>query len=101
MMVQFSVLPICKDEHVSKYVAEAVKIVDESGLDYKLTPMGTVLVGEWEAVMAVVKKCHEKVRSMTDRVVTKIQIDHFQGIERTPEDKIVAVEKILGKELKK
>lgn len=101
MMVQFSVLPVSDEEHIAKYVAAAVKIVDESGLDYKVTPMGTVITGEWAPVMETIRKCHEAVRGMTDRVVTKIQIDYRKQGQQTPADKIKAVEKILGKEVKK
>ena len=101
MIIELSVLPVSEDEHVSKYVAEAVRIIDESGLDYQLTPMGTVISGDWDSVMAVAKACHEKMLSMTDRVITKIRIDQFKDQEVAPGDKVKAVEKVLGKEVKK
>jgi len=101
MMVELSVVPVGKEIHMSKYVAEALKIVHASGLEYRLTPMGTVLIGEWEAVMNVVRACHEAVRQHCDRVITKIKIDDLQGPERKPEDKIQAVEKLLDFAVKK
>ena len=101
MMVELSILPIGNQPHIGKYVAEAVKLVHESGVDYRLTPMGTLLVGEWEPVMEVVRKCHEAVRQHCDRVVTKIKIDDFRGQERTPEEKVASVEKHLGFEVRK
>ncbi len=101
MMVELSIVPLSKDAHLSKYVAEAVQIIEHSGIEYRLTPMGTLLVGEWEPVMAVVRKCHEAVRAKTDRVITKIKIDDFTGQSRMPEDKVSSVEKILGHEVRK
>jgi uncharacterized protein (TIGR00106 family) len=101
MMVELSIVPLSKEVHLGKHVAEAVKIVEQSGLEYRLTPMGTLLVGEWEPVMSVVRQCHEAVRKMSDRVFTKIKIDDFKGSERMPEDKVKSVEKHLGHEVKK
>ncbi len=101
MMVELSIVPLSKDAHLGKPVAEAVKIVEQSGLEYRLTPMGTILVGEWEPVMNVVHQCHEAMRKFSDRVITKIKIDDFTGPERMPEDKVKSVEKHLGHEVKK
>jgi uncharacterized protein YqgV (UPF0045/DUF77 family) len=50
--------------------------------------------------MTVVRKCHEAVRQMSDRVITRIKIDDF-GKERMPEDKIKSVENLLGFAVKK
>lgn len=96
MMVELSIVPVGRDAHLGAAVAAAVKIVHESGLEYRLTPMGTVLIGEWEPVMAVVRKCHTAVRQQHERVLTRIKIDDFKGRERLPEEKVQAVEKILG-----
>ena len=100
MMVEFSVVPVSGDEHVAKYVAEAIRVIDESGLAYRVTPMGTIVQGDWEAVMAAVKAAHERVMSMTDRVVTKIYIDETKEGEKSFDDKIQAVEEVLGKKIK-
>ncbi len=101
MMVEFSVVPVSQDGSVAKYIAEAVRVVDESGLDYRVTPMGTVIRGDWDEVMAVVKAAHEKVRSMTDRVITKIYIDESKSDDPPFDEKVASVEKVIGKEIKK
>jgi uncharacterized protein (TIGR00106 family) len=100
MMIEFSILPVGEESHIGKYIAAAVKIVHESGMEYRLTPMGTILIGEWEPAMSVIRKCHDAVRQMSDRVMTRIKIDDF-GKERMPEDKIESVEKLLGFAAKK
>jgi len=101
MMVELSILPIGRDEHVGKYIAEAVKAIHASGLEYRLAPMGTIIVGEWDKVMPVVKQAHEAVRQHSSRVMTKIKIDDFTGQERLPEEKVAAVEKLLDFKVEK
>jgi uncharacterized protein (TIGR00106 family) len=89
------VVPIGEGESLSSYVAECIKIVEASGLKYQLTPMATVLEGEWEEVMKVVGECHGKVRSMCRRVVTTIEIDDREGKRNAMEQKIRSVEEKL------
>lgn len=101
MMIEFSILPIGEESHIGKYIAAAVKIVHASGMEYRLTPMGTILVGDWDAAIPVIRKCHDAVRQMSDRVLTRIKIDDFKGGERLPEDKIKSIENLLGYQVKK
>lgn len=101
MMIEFSILPVSEEAHLGKYIAAAVKIVHDSGLEYRLTPMGTILIGEWEPALAVVRQCHEAVRQMSDRVMTRIKIDDATEGARLPEDKIKSVENLLGFQVKK
>lgn len=101
MMVQFSIMPISDDSHLSEPIAKAVKIIHESGLDYRLTPMGTLIKGEWREVMEVIKKCHETLRQQYDRVMTQIKIDDLKNGEPTFDDKIRSVEEKADMEFKK
>lgn len=101
MLAEFSVVPLGKGESVSEYVAECLKIVDSSGVNYRMNPMGTVLEGDYDAVMGVIRKCHMRVMEMSQRVVTSIKIDDRKGPKPTLDSKIKSVERILGKELKK
>ena len=101
MLAEFSVVPIGKGESVSQYVAECIRIVEASGLDYKINPMGTVLEGDYDAVLSVVKQCHMRVLEMTPRVITTVKIDDRKGREGTLSSKVESVERKLGKKLKK
>lgn len=101
MMVELSVIPVSRDEDFGKYVAETVRLIDESGLDYRVTPTSTIIIGEWEPVMKVVKACHDKVMSMTDRVITRIDIDHRKAADGALENQVQAIEQILGRKVKK
>ena len=101
MLAEFSVVPLGKGESVSMYVAECMKIVEASRLPYRINPMGTVLEGDYDAVMGVIRKCHMRVMELSQRVVTSIKVDDRKGSKNALDTKIASVEKKLGKELKR
>ena len=100
MVVNFTVVPIGKDSSLSAKVAEILKIVSESGIDYKLHSMGTILEGDWDEIMRLIKKCHKRVLKDSDRVLTTITIDDRKGRIGRIAGKVKSVEKKLGKKLK-
>jgi len=101
MLVEFSIFPIGKDVSLSKYVARSLKLIEESGLPYRVNPMGTVVEGSWDDVMDLVKKCHMAILKDTQRVSTSIKIDDRKGKINALDSKIKSVEEKVGKELKK
>ena len=101
MLIEFSVIPIGIGESMGDQIAKVLKIVDESGLPYKANPMGTVIEGNWDEVMAIVKKCHQEVIKSSPRIVTSISIDDRPGKPNRITEKLKSVEKRLGKEVKK
>jgi uncharacterized protein (TIGR00106 family) len=96
-----SIVPLGKGESLSGFVAESMKIIEASGLDYRINPMGTVIVGDYDEAMAVIRKCHMRMMDLAPRVVTTIKIDDRKGVKATLDSKIRSVEKKLGKKLKK
>ncbi|MFQ5716574.1 MAG: MTH1187 family thiamine-binding protein [Nitrospinales bacterium] len=100
VLLEFSMSPLGKGESVSAYVGRSLKIIDDSGLDYRLNPMGTVLEGEWDEAMAVVKKCYEAMKSDCERISCSIKIDYRKGHAGRLESKTASVESRLGKKLK-
>jgi uncharacterized protein (TIGR00106 family) len=101
LLVEFSIIPIGKGPGLSKEVAGVLKIVDESGLPYKVNPMGTVVEGEWHEVIGLIEKCHKTMLNEEERVVTKITIDDRKGKSNRIEEKVKSVENRLNKSLKK
>ncbi len=102
MIAEFSVIPIGAGVSTSKEVAKIIKLIDEAGLPYKVNPMGTVVEGDWQAVMGLIEKCHKQVYSDVERVLTSITIDDRKGYESGRiEKKVESVERILGKAVKK
>ena len=91
--------PMTKGESVSVYVARSLDIIDKSGLPYQLTPMGTILEGEWAEVMAVVSACFEAMKADCDRVGTHIKIDYRVGPGGRLKSKVESVQQKLGRKL--
>ncbi len=101
MLASVSIFPIGKGVSIGPYVAEAVDIVDKSGLDYRLTAMGTVIEGDWDAVLAVVKKMRDRMLKRSERVYLTISIDDRADKRRRIESKVKSVESLLSKNLRK
>ncbi len=99
-MAEFSVVPVGAGESVSRYVADCLRIVDKSGVDYHLNPMGTVLEGDFDDVMAVIAACHKAITASCARVLTTIRIDDRRGTEDGLRSKIESVESKVGKRLR-
>jgi len=99
VLLEFSMSPFDKGESVSQYVARSIDIIDKSGLPYRLTPMGTILEGEWDEVMKVVTACFERMRQDCNRVSTSIRIDYRAGKGGRLKSKIDSIEEKLGRKL--
>lgn len=101
MLVSFSIAPFDKGESISKYVAEVVNLVDNSGLDYRLGAMNTTVEGEVDELFDLLKQCHLKMREYSNRVVTHIAIDDREGAKNRLLGKPDSIEKRLMKKIKR
>ena len=99
VLLEFSMSPFGKGESLSPYVARSLDIIDQSGLPYQLTPMGTIIEGEWAEVMAVVAACFEAMSADCERISTQIKIDYRAGPGGRIKAKVAAVENRLGRKL--
>jgi len=79
MIAEFSVFPIGRGESLSAAVAEAFRIVRNSGLPYEHHAMGTNLEGDWDEVMGVIKACRDCLLESSNRVSVSIKIDDRKG----------------------
>ncbi|MEK7822645.1 MAG: MTH1187 family thiamine-binding protein [Nitrospirota bacterium] len=101
MLIEFSIIPIGAGSSIGDQLARVLKIVDASGLPYKINPMGTVIEGSWNEIIKLIKKCHDTVMKSGDRVYTTISIDDRKGKPNRIEEKVKSIEKRIGKHLKK
>ena len=101
MLVEFSIIPVGVGSSIGDQLAEVLKIVDASGLAYKINPMGTVVEGEWDEIMKLIKKCHRIVIKNGERAVTTISIDDRKNKPNRIEEKVKSIERRIGKTLKK
>ncbi|MBC7220544.1 MTH1187 family thiamine-binding protein [Candidatus Bipolaricaulota bacterium] len=95
IVCEFSIVPIGSGESLSSHVARCERIVRESGLPHRLTAMGTIVEGEWDEVLAVIRACHMAVRADVRRVSTLIRIDDREGPPGRLEQKVRSVEEKL------
>jgi len=101
MLAEFSIIPIGAGSSIGDRLAEVLRIVDASGIPYKINPMGTVVEGEWDEVIRLIKKCHSTVMKTGERAVTTISIDDRKGKPKRIDQKVRSIEKRIGKALKK
>ena len=100
VLLEFSMSPLGKGESVGKYVSRSLEIIDKSKVDYRLNPMGTVLEGEWDEVLGVVKKCFERMSKDCGRISCVMKVDYRRGHKGRLGGKVASVEKRLKRKLK-
>ena len=79
MLIAFSVAPSGTGDSVSEAVADAVRVVRESGLPHRTDSMFTTIEGEWDQCMDVVKAACEAVGRHGDRVSLVLKADIRPG----------------------
>ncbi|WP_316900249.1 MTH1187 family thiamine-binding protein [Pseudodesulfovibrio indicus] len=93
----FSLFPLERPEDgsLAPYVARSLRIVEASGLDHQLGPMGTVVEGEIEDVLNVIRQCHDAMRADCDRVYLTLAVDSRSGKDGRMASKVRSVEERL------
>ncbi len=100
-LVEFSIFPTEQTQSKSTFVARVLDIVDRSGLEYQLTPMGTIIEGESvEEVMAVINAAYEELQKDCGRIYSSIKIDWRDGPVGRLNKKVGSVEAKLGRKLR-
>lgn len=98
MIVAFSVTPLGVGEEVGAYVADAVRVVRESGLPNRTDAMFTSIEGDWDEVMGVVKRAVAAVQERAPRVSVVLKADIRPGVEHGLTSKVETVERHLNAE---
>jgi len=97
-VIEVSVVPIGTDSPgLSTYVAGCIKVLQRAeGIKYELTSMGTIIEGELDRVLSVVREMHEvPFGTGVSRVVTTIRIDDRRDKGITMNGKVAAVKSKL------
>jgi uncharacterized protein (TIGR00106 family) len=98
MIVAFSVTPLGVGEDVGEYVADAVRVVRESGLPHRTDAMFTSIEGEWEQVMDVVRRAVAAVEARAPRVSLGLKADIRPGVVDGLTSKVETVERYLAQD---
>ena len=96
VIADLTVSPFGSGLSVSEYIAACHRIFDEAGLKTNLHAYGTNIEGEWDEVVAAVKKCHEVLHRMgVPRITSSLKIGTRTDKEQTMSDKVESVKKKL------
>lgn len=96
MLADFSVAPLDKGfRNLSRYVAKVIKVIEASGLAYRMHAMGTVVEGDRDRVFRLIKRCHDEMLKHSKRVYTVIKIDDLKGAKNRITGKIDSVRRRL------
>ena len=97
-IAEVSVVPLgTKTPSVSQYVARAVKVLErEKDIRYEMTAMGTIIEGDLDRILAVVKKMHEGTFGEgVVRVLTTVKIDDRRDKAQGMKEKVDSLKKKL------
>ena len=96
VMIDLCIVPLGVGVSLSPYVAACEKVLAAAGLKTALHAYGTNIEGEWEAVFAAVKRCHEVVHAMgAPRITTTIKLGTRTDRAQSMEDKVRSVREKL------
>jgi uncharacterized protein (TIGR00106 family) len=97
-IAEISVVPLgTKTPSVSQYVARAVKVLErEKDIKYEMTAMGTIIEGDLDRILAVVRKMHEGTFGEgVARVLTTVKIDDRRDKAQDMKEKVNSLRKKL------
>lgn len=100
VLVEFAMFPTDKGASVSQYVSQIIDIIDKSGIEYQLTPMSTIVEGEWDDVMALISKCFKHLEPLADRIYSTIKVDYRKTSDMRMKAKVNKIQAILDREIK-
>ena len=90
------VIPIGVGVSLSPYVAACERVLREAGLEVRLHAYGTNVEGEWDAVFAAIRRCHEVVHAMgVPRLSTTIKLGTRTDRAQSMDQKVQSVERKL------
>ncbi|MBC18664.1 MAG: hypothetical protein CMJ74_00200 [Planctomycetaceae bacterium] len=100
-LMEFSITPMDQGQSVSAFVARCVELVDRSGLDYRLHAMGTVVEGDLEPLLRLLKQSFEALQSDSERISCSVKFDYRHAKKGRLTSKVDSVEAKVGRSLKK
>lgn len=97
VIVDFCVIPLGVELSLSPYIAECQRILKDAGLKHELHAYGTNIEGEWDAVMAAIKRCHNRIHEMgAPRISTTLKLGTRTDRDESIESKVQSVQQQLA-----
>ena len=95
-LIAVAISPVGVGEELSEYVAEVVKVIRDSGLPSRTTSMFTEIEGEWDEVMAVVKRATFVLAENGIRTEVVFKADVRPGFSNMMEGKLDRLDAALN-----
>ncbi len=99
MLFSLTMFPIGEGASLCRPVADVVDEIDRAGLHYQVTGMDTILEGDWDDVMPVIRRAEERMRSKYGRVYMTLAIDDRVGAHNRLHGAVVDVERQLARDV--
>jgi uncharacterized protein (TIGR00106 family) len=99
MLFSLSMFPIGSGDSLVDQVSEVVDEIDRAGLTYRVTGADTVIEGDWDDVMPVIREAERRLREKHDRVYMVLTVDDHAGARNRLEESPADVEQKLGRSI--
>ncbi len=97
VLVNFAMFPTDKGDSVSQYVSKVLKMIRESGLSYKLTPMATIIESETlPEALELIQKSYDILEPFSNRVYSSITFDIQKNKSGRIDSKVKSIEDKIG-----
>ena len=98
MLFGITLYPIGTDDSIARPVADFIDDLEVADLPHQVTAMETVVEGEWDQVMPVVRANYQRLLLKHDRVFLEIRVDEHRGVEGRLREAVEEVDRELGHE---
>jgi len=96
VLVEFSMFPLDKGESVSKYVSKIIKMLENSNIQYKLTPMGTIFeVSSFEEAIKILNNSYKELENNCNRIYSNVKFDIRKNKKNRIKEKIESIKEKL------
>lgn len=91
--VDLCLIPLGGEASLSIYIARCQRVLEDAGLHHELHAYGTNIEGDYDTVMAAIKRCHELVHEMgAPRIFSNIKLGSRTDREQSLRDKVLSVQ---------
>ncbi len=97
VLLEFAIFPTDKGDSVSKQVSKVIDLIRESGVNYQLTAMGTLIETDTlPEALNIVNRSYDVLAEDSERIYTTMNIDIQKGKNNRLKTKVEAIENKIG-----
>ena len=97
VLIEFAMFPTDKGKSVSKYVSRIIELIKESGFNYQLTPMGTIVdTDNLKQALKVIEQSYNALEPDCDRVYSTVKMDIKKNASDMMTQKIDSIKEKIG-----